>query len=364
MNKILAICTSPDKGGLELYFVKLVKYFYSKKFSIISVCQHNSPISEIIPSPIIYTERLSYLNILYNAYLISKKVKNENINTIHVSWAKDLLLAVLIKVFSKTKISIIYYRQMKITRHKKDIYHRFIYKNIDKILVITKQLQCDCQNYLPVSNDKIIHLKYGIQTPEQKTDIIDKENIFDKLGLKKNLFTLGIFSRLEEQKGQHLVIEAINSITKKDIQLLIVGHCMNKDYLDQLETMISKYELEERVSIIPFIESPMNLMPLLDLVILPTYEETFGLVVAESMLMGTPVIGSNAGGVPEIIEDQVNGLLFEPKNYASLKEKIIKLYESPELRKKLSYNAKMFARDNYDYRRHFSNLENILNNYE
>ena len=152
------------------------------------------------------------------------------------------------------------------------------------------------------------------------------------------------------------------SITKKDIQLLIVGHCMNKDYLDQLETMISKYELEERVSIIPFIESPMDLMPLLDLVILPTYEETFGLVVAESMLMGTPVIGSNAGGVPEIIEDQVNGLLFEPKNYTSLKEKIIKLYESPELRKKLSYNAKMFARDNYDYRRHFSNLENILNN--
>ena len=101
MNKILAICTSPDKGGLELYFVKLVKYFYSKKFSIISVCQRNSPISKIIPSPIIYIEKLSYLNILYNVYLISKKIKKENINIIHVSWAKDLLLAVLIKVFSK-----------------------------------------------------------------------------------------------------------------------------------------------------------------------------------------------------------------------------------------------------------------------
>ena len=221
MNKILAICTSPDKGGLELYFVKLVKYFYSKKFSIISVCQRNSPISKIIPSPIIYIEKLSYLNILYNVYLISKKIKKENINIIHVSWAKDLLLAVLIKVFSKTKISIIYYRQMKITRYKKDIYHRFIYKNIDKILVITKQLESDCQKYLPVSNDKIIHLKYGIQAPEQKTDISDKENIFDKLGLNTNSFTLGIFSRLEVQKGQHLVIEAINSITEKDIQLAI-----------------------------------------------------------------------------------------------------------------------------------------------
>ena len=76
---------------------------------------------------------------------------------------------------------------------------------------------------------------------------------------------------------------------------------------------------------------------------MPTYEETFGLVVAESMLMGTPVIGSNAGGVPEIIEDRFNGLLFEPKSSKSLKDKITDMYDSEELRKKVSNNAKMFA---------------------
>lgn len=361
MNKILAICTSPDKGGLELYFVKLVNYYHDKKLPIISVCQNDSLISKIIRSPMFFVSKLGILNIFINAYSISKKIRGKNINIIHVSWTKDLLLAVLIKLLSKENISIIYYRQMKITRNKKDIYHRFIYKHISRVLVITKQLQSDCQRYLPIPPQKILHLKYGIQIPNKIINTKDRKKIFDRFDLNEKLFTIGVFSRIEEQKGQHLVVEALNSINNEDIQLLIIGHCMDNKYLDKLNNMIDEFKLKKQISITSFIESPMELMPLLDLVILPTYEETFGLVVAESMLMGTPVIGSNAGGVPEIIEDKINGLLFEPKNYNSLKEEIIRTFDSLELRKKLSDNAKIFAKENYDYQTHFSNLDNILN---
>ena len=359
MKKILAICTSPDKGGLELYFVKLANYYHKNNLNIISLCQQNSPISRIINSPIIYISKINYLNVWLKAYLISKKIKNENIDIIHVSWTKDLLLAVLIKLFSKRKIKIIYYRQMKITRDKKDIYHKFIYRNISKVLVITKQLKKDCQKYLPISNSKIIHLKYGIEIPN-KPILTNKNALFEKYSLQKNNFLIGVFSRIEEQKGQHLVIDALHLINKDDIQVLIVGHCMDTKYLDKISNMIKDYNLQDKVSIVPFIDSPMEIMSFLNLVILPTYEETFGLVVAESMLMETAVIGSNAGGVPEIIQDGYNGLLFKTKDHNSLKSKIIDIYSSEELRNKLSYNAKIFAIENYDYQMHFSKLNKIL----
>ena len=248
---------------------------------------------------------------------------------------------------------------MKITRNKKDIYHRFIYKNINKVLVITKQLKSDCERYLPIPSNSIIHLKYGIEIPEIP-DVDKKQSTFKKYNLSDKDFTIGVFSRIEEQKGQHLVIEALDKIDKDNIQLLIVGHCMDKKYLDRLAGMIKNFNLDHKVSFVPFLESPMEIMSFLDLVILPTYEETFGLVVAESMLMGTPVIGSNAGGVPEIIEDCSNGLLFETKSSKSLKDKIIDMYDSEELRKKLSNNAKIFAMKNYDYQMHFSDLDKIL----
>ena len=81
MNKILAICTSPDKGGLELYFVKLVNYYHNKKLPIISVCQDDSLISKIIRSPtfnIMINYPLKDFQIFhYDLYRI------KNINEIH-----------------------------------------------------------------------------------------------------------------------------------------------------------------------------------------------------------------------------------------------------------------------------------------
>ena len=79
----------------------------------------------------------------------------------------------------------------------------------------------------------------------------------------------------------------------------------------------------------------MNYMPFFNLIVLPTYEETFGLVVAEAMLMKVPVLGSNAGGVPEIITHESNGLLFETRNYSDLQDKIDMIIENSQLRERI-----------------------------
>ena len=109
---------------------------------------------------------------------------------------------------------------------------------------------------------------------------------------------------------------------------------MNDNYIASLKKLISEYGLEDKIRFVPFVEKPMEIMQCLNLTILSTYEETFGLVVAESMLVGSPVIGCNAGGVPEIIQDGMNGLLFETKNIQSLSEKIMIMIESKDLRDK------------------------------
>ena len=89
-------------------------------------------------------------------------------------------------------------------------------------------------------------------------------------------------------------------------------------------------------------------MPCFDLIILPTYEETFGLIVAEAMMMQVPVIGSNAGGVPEIINHQENGLLFESKTI-DLQKRIDFIIEKKESTAQLVNKASQFANERYDY---------------
>ena len=84
------------------------------------------------------------------------------------------------------------------------------------------------------------------------------------------------------------------------------------------------------------------------------------MIVAEAMLMKVPVIGSNSGGVPEIISNENKGLLFETKNDDDLLEKINSIIENKYLREKIIINAYNFANKKYDYHQHFVRLEKII----
>ena len=117
---------------------------------------------------------------------------------------------------------------------------------------------------------------------------------------------------------------------KSNIQLIMVGHIMNNDYKEILDKLINKFDLSSSVKFIPHSNQAMALMPFCDLIILPTYEETFGLVVAEAMIMGVPVIGSNAGGVPEIIEDFSQISTLDPNAILQEQEEEIALMELVE----------------------------------
>ncbi len=360
MNKVLALCLSPDKGGLELYFLKLISYYRNSKSPLYVACSSKSYISQNISENMIECTYSHFLNKIISFFKLRNFIRENSLNTIHISWSKDVFIAVMLKIFTPGNIKIIYYRQMKISRPKKDIFHKFIYSKIHRVLVITDKLKSEAKEFLPIDKNKIIKLTYGIQKPD-KEGLVNRHDFYKKNNMDPNKFTIGIFSRIEEQKGQHLVLESISKINH-DIQLFIIGHCMDVRYKDELIRFSSLNKISDSIVFLGFTKSPMTLMPCFDLIILPTYEETFGLIVAEAMLMGTPVIGSDAGGVPEIITHKKNGLLFETKNHHDLKEKIELLIENQSMRDRIREEAVIYADENYNYHNHFKKLETIINN--
>tara|TARA_B100000035_G_scaffold312530_1_gene324200 strand:- start:2877 stop:3956 length:1080 start_codon:yes stop_codon:yes gene_type:complete len=357
MNRLLALCTSPDQGGLELYFLNFIKH-YEKRKGFYIACSKNSYVSKNVDIKI-ECETHGFFKNIRNLLRLRKFILKNEIDWIHVSWQKDILLGVLLKMLTPRDIKLVFYRQMKLTRHKKSIYHKFIYGKVDLYLVITKKLYNEACEYLPLNRSVIHILTYGICKPKTKLSISKKE-FFNSQNMDSSLFTIGTFSRIEKQKGHHLVIEAINK-SKHKTQLCIIGHCMNEKYKNELKDISSNYDMSNLISFTGFLESPMSYMPFFDLIILPTYEETFGLIVAEAMLMKVPVIGSNAGGVPEIITHKSNGLLFHSKNYNDLQEKIDIIIEDLELREKITANGFKFANKHYDYLSHFNKFEELIN---
>jgi len=74
--------------------------------------------------------------------------------------------------------------------------------------------------------------------------------------------------------------------------------------------------------------------------VLPSIHEGLGLVILEAMSVGLPVVATNVGGIPEVVKDGYNGLLFEPRNWKDLAEKITFLLNDDEMRERMGKNAK------------------------
>ncbi|MCK5003386.1 MAG: glycosyltransferase family 4 protein [Gammaproteobacteria bacterium] len=363
--KIISLCLSESLGGLELYALRSATHLASNN-SVLFVTAPEAVLVERLNSNNIQTK---YLKPRFRPFpLISARklaqiIDEFDANVIHMHWGKDLPLVSLAIKLSKKKPAMVYTRQMQITRMKTDFYHRFLYKEMSLMLAITNQLKERCACMLGNDTGKRVEtLYYGVPEPEQPLttqEIISKR---EGLALEEHDFVIGLFGRLEDQKGQHLLIKAIAQAKQKNIKLkaIIIGHEMDKGYIDVLKKSAEDLGVASNIVFMDFIDKPQEIMQICDCVLLATYMETFGLVLPEAMRCGIAVIGSNAGGVPEIIDHNETGLLFEPKNVDDLEKQITMLFEDKEKRQRLAIAGKHKADTIFNNEQHFKQLQTLL----
>lgn len=362
-NNILELCLSPDLGGLELYMVR-ASHYLDAKTNCISVVNESGKLEEYYKNTNYKYEKIkrnsTFLSFL-SAKKLAKIIDDNKIGVVHLHWTKDIPVAVLAKLLSKSKPKLVQTRNMTMTRFKDDFYHRFLYKNIDMMLPVTYQVKEQLEKFIPEDiRPKIEVLYMGADTPE----LIGGDKYIalrEQYGLKDS-FVVGIVGRIEEGKGQYLVIDAIKKLSQKnlDVKALIVGHAMDEEYLQSLKNGLKKESLEDKVIFTGFTREAQNLMQICDTLVLATDRETFGLVLIEAMACGICVIGTNNAGPLEIIDDNETGLLFEKNSSDDLAEKIKLLAEDVELKNRLANAGKEKAYNMFDSEKQFEKLYRLL----
>ena len=362
---IIELCLSKAKGGLELYLYRASKEL-NKTDNVFPVVHKDGFLaSKFISDGIeIYTLSISFKPLpIFTAVRLAKLIDTNNIDVVHIHWAKDFPLAALAKKISKRKPRLIYTRQMQITRYKKDWYHYFLYKEIDVLITITKNLAENSRKFLDSSIGKrVVPLYYGVSAPDHIISDDERSSLRREWGLGNKPFIVGLFGRIKFEKGQHLVIEAITKLKKAnhDVGALIVGHSMDDNYLMQLKNNVKVSALSDDVVFKDFVDDPQRWMQGCDVIILASKEETFGLVLAEAMHAGVAVIGTNSGGVPEIIEHEKTGLMFNFGDVDSLCECILQMKNDEMQRKSYAIAGQDKARRLFDINKHYSELRKLL----
>lgn len=155
-----------------------------------------------------------------------------------------------------------------------------------------------------------------------------------------NAFVFGAVSRLREEKGIHLLIDAFSKLVTMvpNLHLHIVGNGPDEK---KLKILVSKLNITNKVTFFGEAswETAMQQMALMNVVVVPSRFEGFGLSAAEAMAMGKPVIASNVFGLKEVVTEGKTGLLFENSNSEELCLKMEMIYTEKENYKLFGENA-------------------------
>jgi glycosyltransferase involved in cell wall biosynthesis len=187
-----------------------------------------------------------------------------------------------------------------------------------------------------------------------------------EIGAAPDEVLIGISSRLAPDKGQDTFLRAAGQVAEQEsrVRFVIVGDDSifsdNAGYVPRLRRMAGEFGLADRVSFLGFRPDMPAIYSGLDIVVNAAWREAFGLVVVEAMACGKVAVGTQAGGIPEIITHGRDGFLFPVNDDQALANVLLELVRRPELRRATGEAARRTVLDRFTIETQVKGLEELL----
>jgi glycosyltransferase involved in cell wall biosynthesis len=228
--------------------------------------------------------------------------------------------------------------------HSKVYGKKLISYKADKLIACSNNLKKYLINNfrLPENRIKVI---YNFVDPGKLIIKINKEELKSQLKIDLDDYVIGFIGRInDKEKGINVLLKAFNLIEKTNspIHLLVIG-----DGQDKKEAEKYCFTNNLKATLLSSTENIFDFYNVMDVIVLPSRVEAFGLVVIETGLIQKPFIGSNIDGIDEIVQHGKDGLLFESGNSEDLKNKILTLINNKRLADSLATNLNKKILDSF-----------------
>jgi glycosyltransferase involved in cell wall biosynthesis len=224
-----------------------------------------------------------------------------------------------------------------------------------RIIAISSAIKEHLVNRINIPEYRI-HLEYNCIPDLILTQ--SKEGLRLKLGIKIDDYCMLFIGRLEQQKSVDTLIKATETLkaTIPNIRTIIIGHGRLKDSLIRQAQSLN---IASMISFIQPVVNPEEYYAAADVFVLPSIYEGFGIVILEAFRAGLPVVATNIEGPLELIQSEVNGLLFKPKDYQALADHIFRLYNDPLFARRIGIAGREKYLGKYDIVNYVRRLTNI-----
>lgn len=331
--KVLHICWDLGQGGIQRYLVDLLSFHKERFSSRVIVLSTPGALSEEVSGLCEGVDYVGMSNGLDASALmrILKLLKAHDYDVIHTH-ANNAILALALK-FQSGPVLFTEHGGRLLNRDRGALlFYKYLSSNIDRFIAISQymaDMMC-AENASIHSRIKVIHngvdYDHIVEACRAGTVVSDLP-----VGQK-----VGFVGRLTSDKGIDLFIETARLVhaERPEVAFIVVGEGPAKE---EMQVLVESYGLEESVHFLGYRKDAREIIGSLNLCLFTSRYEGFGLVVAESLAAGVPVVAMDErSAVSELIRNGVEGVLVKGLDTSGAAKEVIRLLDDPDLMERMS----------------------------
>ncbi|MBM2845528.1 MAG: hypothetical protein HW407_840 [Bacteroidetes bacterium] len=362
---ILQTCFSHSWGGLEIQALEVTKQLSNSGHAVCLACCSTSRLAleaEKNDLAILPLDVTGYVHPRI-VWQLGRIIARHRIDIIHCQLSKDIATVVPALTLFRRRIPLLLSKRVGSYISKKDMFHRFTYNRVDRVLAISEVIHKNVLDTTPITPDRVLTLHDAIDTNVFSLQQADRQKVRNELGLSNDIVLIGFVGRFSPGKGHEELLEAARIISQKDenVHFLIVGEASHGEqrYEQKIMSLSRSLGIEKTVTFAGFREDIPDVMAAFDIFAFPSHAESFGVVLIEAMAMERPVVSTNCDGVLDIVVDGETGLYVQPRRADELAVALMQLIADPLLRDQMGKAGRKRVEDLFDQRKQISTLEDI-----
>ena len=294
--------------------------------------------------------------------VLRRMVQSFGINVIHIHASRDTWRTLLLAGILRRRAAVIFSRHMGSPAGKKknDPLHRLLANRVDAMVAISEYIRGNILDTYTIQASRVKVIPYGLG-PSVLGDPQKALHARKRLSIPPDAPLVGMVAQISPDKRQDLLLQAAARVVQSypTCRFVLAGAPVHGSYESRIRGMIASLGLERNVILSGFWEDIPSLMQALDVLVLPSKAEAFGLVILEAMANARPVVGSRSGAVPEIVQHQVSGLLFEPDDPEALADALEDLLRDPDKRVQMGKQGEAIFQERYRLEREVRDTKDL-----
>ncbi|MDP2939657.1 MAG: glycosyltransferase [Candidatus Omnitrophota bacterium] len=335
-------------GGGQISLLNLLERLDKEKFEPIVVCPTEGSLVKRLKElnievKIIQMKSLKRFNIssfIKSVLGLRKLIRDRNIDLIHANGSRACLYAGI--AAKKKNVPLIWHVRVADSDALLD---RFLAKLSTKIIAISNAVN-NRFSWMKNREARVITIYNGIDLRKFNPSLT-KSNIREELNFVQETPLVGTVGRLDWYKGHKYLLKAARIVVDNipECHFLIVGEGEKRK---KLESLTSQLKLNNNVIFTGYRDDIPEILASLDLFVLPSVSEGLGRSIVEAMAMERSVVATNVGGIPEVVQDKLTGILVLRKDTKAMANAIIDLLISKDKANKMGLVGRKRAEVMFD----------------